>query len=422
MSARARALNGHEAGGPPICVPPLSRRGRIVLYSHDTLGFGHLRRNLLIAGALRESASRPDILMIAGMREAGAFELPQGVDCLTLPAYAKASDGTYRPRDLGESLATLAAIRSSAILAALESFKPDLMIVDNVPRGAQRELDPVLKAMRRRGRTRIVLGLRDVIDTPPVVRAQWLRQRSFEALRDFYSDVWVYGDRAFYDTIDEYGLDGEIGSKAKFVGYLDQRARLDSPAAKPARDAILGEDPRPYILCSVGGGRDGADLCRAFVRTELPPRHRGIIVTGTQMAQEIRAELRALGKNRSELLVVEFIREPVALTAGAAAIIAMGGYNTVCEVLSLDRPALIVPRAAPRAEQAIRAERLAARGLIDVLPAEALDPIALARWIRSPRSERNRARDILDFEGLRRIRERADALLAPVEQPIAVAV
>ncbi len=358
--------------------------------------------------------------MIAGMREAGAFELPHGVDCLTLPAYAKGSDGTYRPRDLGESLATLTAIRSGAILSAVEAFNPDLMIVDNVPRGAQRELDPVLKAQRRRRRTRIVLGLRDVIDRPSAVRAQWLRQRNFEAMRDFYSEVWVYGDQIFYDTIGEYGLDGELGTKAQFVGYLDQRARLKSPAARPALDAILGEDPRPYLLCSVGGGRDGADLCRAFVHAELPPGHRGIIVTGTQMAHEIRAELRNLGKNRSELLVVEFVREPIALMAGAAAIIAMGGYNTVCEVLSLERPALIVPRAAPRAEQAIRAERLAARGLIDMLPAEALDPAALASWFRSPRLARHRARDTLDFQGLRRIRERVDALLAP--EPIALAV
>jgi predicted glycosyltransferase len=360
--------------------------------------------------------------MIGGMREAGAFELPHGVDCLTLPAYAKGSDGTYRPRDLGESLAILTAVRSGAILSAVEAFDPDLMIVDNVPRGAQRELDPVLRALRRRGRTRMVLGLRDVIDTPSVVRAQWLRQRNFEALRNFYSEVWVYGDRGFYDTIGEYGLDGELGTKAQFVGYLDQRARLGSPAARPALDAVIGDDPRPYILCSVGGGRDGADLCRAFVHAELPPGHRGIVVTGTQMAHEIRAELRALGKGRSELLVVEFVREPIALMAGAAAIIAMGGYNTVCEVLSLKRPALIVPRAAPRAEQAIRAERLVAHGLIDLLSADALDPVTLAHWMRSQRSGRHRARDILDFEGLRRIRERADTLLAPVEQPMAMAV
>jgi predicted glycosyltransferase len=42
----------------------------------------------------------PDILLIAGMREAGAFAMPDGVDCLSLPAYAKAADGTYHARDL----------------------------------------------------------------------------------------------------------------------------------------------------------------------------------------------------------------------------------------------------------------------------------------------------------------------------------
>ena len=32
---------------------------------------------------------------------AGAFAMPEGVDCITLPAYAKATDGTYHARDLG---------------------------------------------------------------------------------------------------------------------------------------------------------------------------------------------------------------------------------------------------------------------------------------------------------------------------------
>jgi predicted glycosyltransferase len=56
------------------------------------------------------------------------------------------------------------------------------------------------------------------------------------------------------------------------------------------------------------------------------------------------------------------------LVVRAAGVVAMGGYNTFCEILSFDKPAVIVPRIAPRLEQAIRAERAQALGLTRMLP------------------------------------------------------
>lgn len=390
------------------------RAPRIVLYSHDTLGFGHLRRNLMIARALRESATPPEILMIVGMREAGAFELPAGVDCLALPAYAKGGDGSYRPRDLGAELKRLTALRSQAIDATVRAFDPDLMVVDNVPRGALSELDATLEGLTARGRTRLVLGLRDVIDWPATVRRQWLRQRNFEAVRRHYAEVWIYGDLAFYDIVEDCGLEGVFAGKAAHVGYIDHSARLTSPFAERDRDAVLGGDRRPYVLCAVGGGRDGAALCEAFAAAPLPQGHRGILVTGSQMPGEARERLRALAAARGDLTLVDFVREPIALMQGAARIVSMGGYNTVCEVLSLGRPALIVPRALPRAEQVIRAERLAARGLIDMLHPDALSPGALGRWLAdTPPPLAADARRVLDLGGLDRVRALAERALSP---------
>src|SRR3712207_9415316 len=65
--------------------------------------------------------------------------------------------------------------------------------------------------------------------------------------------------------------------------------------------------------------------------------------------------------------VLEFVPEPALLLARADFVVAMGGYNTVCEALSFEKRALIVPRVTPRREQMVRAERLRDRGLIDVL-------------------------------------------------------
>ena len=55
-----------------------------------------------------------------------------------------------------------------------------------------------------------------------------------------------------------------------------------------------------------------------------------------------------------------YIERLIARTAG---VVTMGGYNTFCEILSFDRPALIVPRTQPRREQWIRAERARDLGL-----------------------------------------------------------
>src|SRR5215831_4362720 len=82
----------------PVGVRP--RKPRIALYSHDTMGVGHMRRNLLIAAALARLRSPAVILLIAGAREVNAFGVPPGVDCLSLPALRKEGNGQYQARHL----------------------------------------------------------------------------------------------------------------------------------------------------------------------------------------------------------------------------------------------------------------------------------------------------------------------------------
>ncbi|MGO1463057.1 MAG: glycosyltransferase family protein [Marinobacter sp.] len=384
---------------------------RIVLYSHDTLGFGHLRRNLLLAGALRNCNPVPQILMITGMREAGAFEFPKGVDSVTLPAYSKASSGVYEPRDLGGNLEALIELRAATIRAAVLTFDPHLMIVDNVPRGALGELDPLLNSLHQTRRTRLVLGLRDIIDRPEVVQKQWQEQHNFEAVQRYFDDVWVYGDPAFYDLLADCHLQHSLGGKGCHTGYLDQRMRLDSPLAERERRAVLGEDPRPYVVCAVGGGRDGVDLCHAFTGANMPAGHRGILITGSQMSEAQRNALRNRVAARDDMVMLDFVREPIGLMAGAARIVAMGGYNTICEILSLARPALVVPRVTPRAEQLLRAEKLTQHGLATMLHPGDLAPATLNAWLAAtaPCPE---PRQMVDMNGLDRVRSLALAMLA----------
>src|SRR5207247_7846737 len=111
--------------------------------------------------------------------------------------------------------------------AAREAVAPDVLIVDTVPRGALRELDTVVESLRARGRTRLVLGLRDVLDEPARLQREWARAQNQEAVRTYYDAVWVYGDPAVYDPVREYGFAPDVAAKVRYTGYLDQRARLE---------------------------------------------------------------------------------------------------------------------------------------------------------------------------------------------------
>jgi predicted glycosyltransferase len=368
------------------------------------MGLGHVRRNLLIAHALSSSGPDAAVLLIGGTRRATAFPVPPRADLLTLPSLRKNADGSYAARRLPQSLSSLIALRSDVIRAALESFEPNVFIVDNVPRGAVRELDASLAALRKSGKTRIVLGLRDVLDEPLAVEREWQRARNEDVIERYFDAVWVYGDPAVFDPVREYRLSSETARKVRYTGYLDQRARLrhsGRPTAPTLGD--LGIDESPLALCLVGGGQDGAGLAGAFARADLPDGYRGLILTGPFMDPEAQARLGEVVRRSPRMRIVEFVSEPAHIVARAERIVTMGGYNSTCEALSLEKPALIVPRVRPRAEQWIRAERLRSLGLVDVLHPDRLTPEAISSWLSADVTPPANVRGRIDLDGLVRL-------------------
>lgn len=391
---------------------PLARidvTGRIALYSHDTMGLGHIRRNLLIGQTLAEFDSSRAILLISGTRAATHFELPTRVDCVTLPGLRKEANGRYAPRRLSLDLHTLTRLRAATIRAALEAFDPDLLIVDNVPAGADAELTSSLAWTRERG-THVVLGLRDVLDAPEQVREEWRRARNEQIIANHYDEVWVYGDRTVYDPAREYDFSPALARKLKYTGYLNQCRRLDRHAEGPLPPDEPEIGSEPIALCLVGGGEDGARLAEAFARASAPGSARRVIVTGPFMARDRRRALEECAARDPTLTVLGFIGEPGALVEHAACVIAMGGYNTTCEVLSFNKRALIVPRVWPRLEQWIRAQRLQQLGLVDMLSPEVATSERLTSWLAGNFGRPVPARASIDLDGLIRVRHFAHAL------------
>ena len=394
--------------------PPSSpkRPPRIALYSHDAMGLGHMRRNLLIAQTLAGSSLQANVLMIAGAGEATAFGLPQGVDCLTLPALRKDERGHYHPRNFSFDLNTILDIRSRTIAAALEAFEPDIFIVDKLARGVRNELDMPLARLSELGRTTCILGLRDVLDEPDAVRRDWRQEASEDAIREYFQAIWVYGDSRVYDLAKEYRLPRDIAARIRYTGYLDQKQRVEDPSpGDPDPLAVLGLPAERLLLCLVGGGQDGDRLAEAFSLAHLPHDAVGVIVTGPYMPADVHARLQRRAADNPRLRVLRFVPEPAILVSRAERIVAMGGYNTTCEILSFRKPALLVPRVKPRLEQWIRASRMSDLDLLDVIHPDALNPDDISAWLRTPKAIPHEIFNRVDLDGLSRLPAMAEKLM-----------
>lgn len=408
-------------GHAPALVVPVARTGpevvggrRVALYSHDAQGLGHVRRNLALAAALVAGRPGTEVLLLTGAPEATTLPLPPHTDVVTLPTVRKDDRGQYVARHLSSPVSQVLALRAAVLEGALVAFAPDLLVVDKLAVGLGGELRGALAALRGSA-TRTVLGLREVLDAPDVAHREWHASGADEAVRDLYDAVWVYGDPTVYDVVAECGLGEAVAAKTSYTGYLGH-GRGAGATARTRTAARPGAGERPYHLCLVGGGQDGRAIAEAFVRAPLPEGHDGVLLTGPYMRRDTRDELRRLAAGRDDLRVLEFVPEPEQLLAGAASVVSMAGYNTVCELLAAGHRPLLVPRVEPRTEQLIRARTLAARGLVDVLLPDQLGPDVLGAWLaRSGSAGASGARPVperVDLDGLDRVCGLADRLLA----------
>ncbi len=346
---------------------------RIALYSHDTMGLGHTRRNLLIASILAQNIDDADILLIAGAHTINQFSLPNHVDCVTLPALYKNEMGTYQAKSLRLGLNEIRSLRSSMIATAVRHFQPDLFIADKVPLGALNELEPALKELQV-SKARCVLGVRDILDEPEVVQREWLSAENLHAIETYYDEIWIYGDPAVYDLAQDCHFPQSFANKLKYVGYLNPLSPIALKGLKSSQ--------KDMTLCLLGGGQDGMRLAEAFVTTPLDTGEKGLLVTGPYLPKALLSSLQEKVSERSDMHLLEFTAEPLKLLQQAKRVIAMGGYNTVTELLAAKVPALIVPRVSPRSEQLIRAERLSHLGLISYLHPDELSPERLSAWLQ----------------------------------------
>jgi predicted glycosyltransferase len=354
------------------------RHKRVLIYSHDTFGLGHLRRCRAIAHALVEEDKNLSVLILSGSPIIGSFDFRARVDFVRVPGVIKLRNGEYTSLNLHIAIEETLEMRASIIQHTADIFDPDLLIVDKEPLGLRGEVGPTLELLHQRG-TPIVLGLRDVMDEPSQLGPEWSRKKVVPALKKYYDDIWIYGLPQICDPLAGIGLPQSVRKRMTYTGYLRRTAQAPSMQLPGLR----GE---PYVLVTPGGGGDGEALIDWVLSAyEHDPKLpcRALMVLGPFMQPELQAEFMARAARLKRVSAITFDARMESLMAHAQGVVAMGGYNTFCEILSFDKRALIVPRTRPRLEQYIRTARAQELGLVQMLiDDDAHDPRVMATALR----------------------------------------
>jgi predicted glycosyltransferase len=347
---------------------------KVCIYSHDTFGLGHLRRNLAIAEQLLRSEQRFEVWLLTGSPVIRQWSLPAGLHVQPLPPVVKTGADRYVSRIPGEMFGLTQGYREALIIRLLQEQRPDVFLVDHAPAGMNGELLSALALIRNEmPETRTVLGLRDILDSPAAVRKAWREQQIEELIAHAYDDVLVYGSQGLFDVVQAYGLGPTVARRTRYCGYIVGPGRWEALAASSS--APLCWDTRragdsQVVLVTAGGGGDGYFLMDAYLRSleHRGPRHfHSVIVTGPLMPQQLRARIEAAADRCADVQLVTYTTDLMPSVRAASLVVSMAGYNTSVELLAARKRAIVVPRSVPREEQLLRASMLSKLGLVRCL-------------------------------------------------------
>ena len=382
----------------------------VMFYGRDAAGLGQLKRTLTLSRYFRTRWPAMRQLIVTGCPVPQQLPRLDGVDYLKLPSLQRVGPDELAPRVLPISADAAREMYRDLLLSVAHHFEPDALLVDS----AEGEVVPMLRYLKETARhTCLILGLRDVVAEAPLVRAMWEREGLYDLLDNIFDRILVYGERDIYDVVGEYGLSARAADKTRFVGYL--RRDVESQAVRQVRAELkLGADG--LVLVTAGGGQDGRHLFEVMLEVLRRPgratRFESLLVGGPLMPLRHQQTLRSLTSTVPGARFVDSVDDLTAYVAAADVVVSMGGHSTICEILSFERPAVIVPRAAPRREQLIRAEALSNRGLVRMIHPDELTPARLSQELERLLERRVAAAAPVRLDGAAATAAELDSLLA----------
>jgi predicted glycosyltransferase len=359
--------------------------GAVLFYVQHLLGIGHLQRALSLVDAIALEGMAVT-LVLGG--EPPPWPISARAERLVQLTPVSARDASFKELvgPGGQPIdQKLQQGRRAALLAAFDAARPDAVVIEAFPFGRRAfrfELEPLLETARaRRPRPRIICSLRDIVVVPDNAAR---RREIIDRVRADFDFVLVHGDPDFIPLDESFPAASEIADRLIYTGYIGAQDQPDMD------DETAGADE---VLVSVGGGAVGATL----LTTAVEARRRGCLAdltwrlfAGPNLPAETFDGLAC--RLPAGVMIERYRREFPRMLRRCRVSVSQAGYNTILDILAARIPAVVVPFALGReTEQRLRAGRLAAHGVLELVDEAALTSDRLSHAIeraieRGPRT------------------------------------
>ncbi|UUV06714.1 glycosyltransferase family protein [Ruegeria sp. YS9] len=363
---------------------------KVMIIVTHLLGTGHLSRALTLGRAFRDDGH--DVMVVTGGMPAPQLD-NTGMTLFGLPPLR--SDGTNFTRLLTESGdeadAAYHAAREAALVQAVNSFQPQILITELYPfgrRSLSAEFDAALNAAIALPERPVILGsIRDIL-APPSKPAKV--ERADEIVSRYYDGILVHSTESVTPLSVSWPVSERLAKRLHYTGFV-------APALPRPHPDAAGQNE---ILVSAGGGSVGQPIFRAAIEAarKMPNRRWRLLVGGTDAKARI-AELSRMAEGASVVLepVRPDFRQMLPL---AAASVSMCGYNTAMDILQSGTAAVFVPfDDGKEVEQGLRGQSLSDLPAIEVLESRALSGAALAQAVERVLADGPRVQQDFGFDG-----------------------
>ena len=358
---------------------------KIMVYCQHVLGIGHLCRIMLILEQLRDH----QVCLVLGGPPV-TVAIPTHVEVFQLPGLRMDEEFSgLLPVAAGMEVETIKQERRQLLLELFSSLQPDLLLLELFPFGRNAfhfELLPLLELAREQKQCRVACSVRDIlVDRDNTIKFE---QRVIDRLNSFFHLLLIHGDPALIRLDQTFSRMADIHIPITYTGYVCAQPKAGDRERIRRQLAVREEKNEKLILVSAGSGSVGRELLwaavRAFSLLDSSLCCRMQVFTGPYLSdrdfKQLSSDCRGDREENRAIKLERFSNDFPAWLAAADLSISMGGYNTTMNLIAAGCPALVYPFAQNH-EQRLRAERLADRGLLQILGERELEPGLLAKKI-----------------------------------------
>jgi len=352
---------------------------RILYYTHNSIGIGHVFRARAIITGIRRWRPDIDFIVLSGTSVPHIL-LREGIEVVKLPGVEKVmnhqaatqsptlipgaaggNEALFKPRHLKTmSLEGVMKLRRRIIGDTRRWFKPDVVMVEHYLDGLLGEMTTVLKKNRPGrcpGRFISVALSRGIMNARGEMLAACGRQPIEKIVRYF---DYIY----FFDDIPMSNREGSHetkqmppDTKLACLGKITDKCRDELSNRSLVRKRFQLAD-KPIILLSLSRHGDVAEIClqffEAFHSIGLDNNYQVIFVIDPYLKKAVLEKIQS-HPLASQVRFLPFFYPLVDIINASELVICRAGYNTINELLLTGVKAIVIPEAHPSGEQEARA-------------------------------------------------------------------